>query len=145
MPPRKRAPVSPQSAPGRLGLLQDFLNTARIRKKREEIGSPEELDRWLRRRGLLVGGAALSTADHRRVLAAREALRSLVAANNGARFEPRAVASLDRARQDLRWELRLDADGAPAFEPAEGGVEGALGQLLAEFQAAWIRESSGRG
>lgn len=126
-------------APGRLELVQELLNTARIRKKREEVESPEEVERLLRR-GLLVGDATLTAADHRRMIAVREALRSLTAANNGARFEAVVVARLDRARRDVRWELRLDVDRTPAFEPVDGGVDRALGKLLAAFQEAWVRE-----
>ena len=140
MKPRKPTPSSPKPAPGRLAIVQDFLNTAHIRKKREEIGSPAELERWLRHRELLVSDSPLTPEDHRRVIAAREALRSLAAANNGARFDPAAVEHLGRTLEGMRWQLRLDADATPGFVPDADGVDFALGKLLAEFQTAWIGE-----
>ncbi len=83
--------------------VQAFLNTAPIRKKREEIGSPGELARW-RGRGLLGDGVKLTVADHRRAIGAREALLSLLASNNGATFDPKAIDRLEEALAFRRGE-----------------------------------------
>lgn len=140
MAPGPRGPSGPRPAPGRLEILQDFLNTAPIRKNPDAVGTPGELERWLQGRELLPAGAKLTPADHRRAIAARDALRSLAAANNGVRLDPAAVDRLSSAREGIRWELRLDAGAAPGFEPDAGGIDGALGKLLAHYHAAWILE-----
>ncbi len=123
-------------APGELTLVQAFANTAAARKKREELGSPAELRRWLEHRGLLDGDTQLSPEDHAQALRARRALRSLLAANNGGGREPAAIDLLDEAIAGTRFELALDAGGPARFEPVSAGVRAALGRLLAIVAAA---------
>lgn len=124
------------SAPGELALVQAFANTAASGKKREELGSPAELRRWLEHRGLLDDGSQLSHEDHASVLRARRSIRSLLAANNGGEREPAAVDQLDEALAGTRFELRVDAGGPARFEPVSAGVKAALGRLLAIVAAA---------
>jgi hypothetical protein len=52
--PGGRAP-----APMPLALVQDFVNTEIPEWARDDIGTPADLDAWLRARGLLVGDGAV--------------------------------------------------------------------------------------
>ena len=129
--------AKPDPAPGDLELVQAFLNTAVLRKRHDAISSPSELARWLAQRKLSDSAQEISDADHAKVIAAREAIRASIAANNGYRFDPAAVEALDTAVSDTRYRLTFDTDGAPRFEPTSSGVDGALARLLAIVTVAW--------
>lgn len=109
--------------------------TFRTRKKRDDVGSARDLERWLSRRGLLAAGTRLTPEDRGQAVSARGALRSLLAANNGGSVERGAVDRLDELIADARFQLRFDADGSGRFEPVDQGLVGALGKLL-EFAVA---------
>jgi predicted RNA-binding Zn ribbon-like protein len=62
----------------------------------------------------------------------REALRALLAAHNGGGSAPaQAAATLDQAAGRARMRLHFHGDGGAALVPEAGGVNGALGRLLA--------------
>src|SRR4051812_37474339 len=85
-------------APGRLSLVQAFVNTSydlEAGTGEELLGSPEELRSWLCRRGLLGADARVGVADLRRALDVREGLRALAFANNGIRTREPALRALD--------------------------------------------------
>lgn len=135
---RRKRRVGPESAPGDLEIVRAFINTADFRAKRDELGSPRELERWLARRGLLADGIELTAEDLRRALGVREALRSLLIANNQGRVDPEAVDRLDEALRDTRFELRFDTDGSARFEPISQGLDATLGRLLEIVVAAQL-------
>jgi predicted RNA-binding Zn ribbon-like protein len=58
----------------------------------------------------------------------REALRALLLANHGGAPDAGAVATLDGAG---RLAVAFDAEGRAELVPAEGGVDGVAGALLA--------------
>ncbi|HEX9868883.1 MAG TPA: CGNR zinc finger domain-containing protein [Candidatus Tectomicrobia bacterium] len=118
------------AAPGELELVQAFVNTATPKATAEELRSPRDLARWLSRRGLTSPAAELTDDDLRRAVAAREALRSLLWANNGGELDAGAFERLDRAISGARFQLRFDRDGTVRFEPVVGGLDAALGTLL---------------
>lgn len=117
-------------APGELELVQAFVNTATPRATAEELRGPRDLARWLSRRGLTSAAAELTDEDLRRAVAAREALRSLLWANNEGELDAGAYDRLDRAVSDARFRLRFDRDGTVRFEPVAEGLDAALGTLL---------------
>ncbi len=70
--------------------------------------------------------------DLRRAVELREALRAALLANNeGVAPEPATVAVLNRIAERAKLVTRFDEHGEAALEPASGGVDGALGRLLA--------------
>lgn len=123
-------------APGRLALVQDFVNTADLLEGSEELGDPEALAAWLADRALLEPGAPVAQADLEHALALREALRRLLLANNGARVYPLDLATLNRAALESSLRPRYQADGGVRLEPEAAGVAGALGRLLGIATAA---------
>lgn len=124
-------PGGRQPAPGPLATVQAFINTTDIEGGTEELASPGALRDWLAARGLLPTGATLGDDDLDRALAAREALRDLLAANHGDPVEPSAVETLNRLAPAAALRVRFSPDGRAALAPAAPGLDGALGRLLA--------------
>ena len=78
------------------------------------------------------GGLAVGPADLRRAIDFREALRAVLLANNdGGAPGPAAVAVLNRIAERAKLVTHFDERGAATLEPVSGGIDGALGRLLA--------------
>jgi predicted RNA-binding Zn ribbon-like protein len=123
-------------APGPLALVQAFVNTYDVEPRREELTSPEVLRAWLVDHGLLHDAEPLSDADLHRTLEAREALRALLEANNGAPVDAAAVTTLNRIAEGAHLRVQFERDGHAQLAPAAGGVDTALGRLLAIVSTA---------
>lgn len=130
-------PGGREAAPGPLALVQAFVNTAASEGDRrwEAIGDPDSLRSWLGRRGLLAEDGPVGEADVGRALELREALRALLAANNGREVPAPAVATLNGMAGRAGLVVRFRADGRAAPVPTSGGTAGALGGILAAVQA----------
>ena len=130
-------PGGRRAAPGTLALVQAFVNTGAAEGDLhwEAIADPSSLRSWLVRRGLLEDGAPVGVADVARAREVREALRALLAANNGGAVDPAAVETLNRAALRTELTVRFGADGRAALEPGAGGVDGAIGAVLAAAHA----------
>jgi predicted RNA-binding Zn ribbon-like protein len=131
-----------EPAPGRLGLLQRFLNTVAPEWKQEMLHSPQRLRIVLAELDLVSPAAAVSEDDLRRALELREALRSLALANNGIPAVPEAEHVVEQAAAGALG-IRF-VDGVPRLVGTERGVAGALATLagiVAEAAAAgtWPR------
>jgi predicted RNA-binding Zn ribbon-like protein len=118
-------------APGPLALVQAFVNTYDVEPHLEDLHGPEALRAWLVDHGLLHAGGTLSDADVHRALAAREALRTMLEANNGAPVDAAAVTTLNRSADDARLRVQFARDGRAQLEPVASGVDAALGRILA--------------
>jgi predicted RNA-binding Zn ribbon-like protein len=125
-------------APGALALVQTFVNTYDVAPRREELNSAQALRAWLVEHGLLHEdeGEPLSDADLHRALEAREALRALLEANNGAPVDAAAVTTLNRIAEGAHLRVQFERDGHAQLAPAAGGVDTALGRLLAIVSTA---------
>jgi predicted RNA-binding Zn ribbon-like protein len=128
-------------APGRLALVQAFLNShydLETAHGAELLHSPAALVAWLGRAGLLDEPSENDADAHdlRRALAVREGLRALAAGSGGGgrlahdgRERPRL---LELATHGAGVEVRPGPDGGLHFVAAPtAGVSGALGVLLA--------------
>ena len=114
--PNERPP-----APGRLRLVQRFVNTVDYEHGREALHSPARLRALLVELGLLAPNARVTADDLRAAHELREALRALALANNGAKTDVVVEAP------DL--VATVEAGGA-ALESQAGGVEGAFATLV---------------
>jgi predicted RNA-binding Zn ribbon-like protein len=149
VPPRRPLPADFSShrgpdrepAPGRLRLVEEFVNTANHLRGAELLTDGPALSRWLASRGLLDGDGA-DDADLRRAATLREALRALLRAP-GVR-DPAAAEALERAGARARLGLRVDADGSVRLVAAAPGVDGALGTILAAVHDASVDGSLAR-
>jgi predicted RNA-binding Zn ribbon-like protein len=109
-----------EPAPGRLALVQAFVNTVDLEHGREMLSSPERLSTVLGELGLLEGSVRATRANLARAFTLRHALRSLALANNGGTAAPALEAQL---------VVRIDRDAA-ALTPARRDVDGALAELV---------------
>ena len=139
-------PGGREAAPGSLALVQAFANTVAEEGhfRWEAIGDPDSLRSWLKGRGLLAGGELVWEADVARAKEVRAALRSLLAANNGRGADPAAIRELNLAAERARLTVRFGADGRATLEPDAGGVDGALGRVLAAVHAGMEEGTWGR-
>ena len=125
-------PGGREPAPGGLRLVQAFVNSVDAEHGPDLFGDAAGLAEWLDRRGL---AADVGPDDPAAAREAREALRALLHANNGAPHDPAAEAVLDRAARRAGLE---PAFGAAALVPRAGGVDGAIGRVLAAAFAAML-------
>jgi predicted RNA-binding Zn ribbon-like protein len=125
-------------APGRLALVQAFVNTLDVESGRDAVSLPEGLARWLRRHGLLEEEVVLAEVDVERTIALREALRALLLAHHeaGAEAPAEAVATVNDLARSATLTVRLAGEGATALTPASDGLAGAHAQILAAVHDA---------
>jgi predicted RNA-binding Zn ribbon-like protein len=132
--PGGRAP-----APGRLALLQSFINSHYDLERehgRDLLDSPPALAAWLTRHGLqTTRHPRLTEQDRLRAVAVREGLRELARANGvnaRAQPDPEALSSLNAAAERAAVEFRFDRAGRPHLTPtARASLNRALGDVLA--------------
>ena len=124
-----------EPAPDELAVIEAFVNTVDLEDGDEALSIPAALGDWLAAHGLAEPGEAFSHEDLAAAIAVREALRALLLANNGGPEAPSAHAVLDAA---ARRAGLVPAFGPAALVPAAGGLDGALGQVLAVAFAAML-------
>ncbi|HKH12675.1 MAG TPA: CGNR zinc finger domain-containing protein [Rubrobacter sp.] len=139
-------PGGREAAPGPLALVQAFVNTVATEGdlRWEAFADPDSLRSWLARRGLLEGKESVVKADVGRAREVREALRALLATNDGHRMDAGSVGTLNGAAERARLTARFGADGGVALEAGAGGVDGAIGQVLAAAHAGMEEGTWGR-
>jgi predicted RNA-binding Zn ribbon-like protein len=125
-------PGGREPAPGGLRFVQAFVNSVDLEHGPDLFDEEAGLVEWLDRRGLATRVAEDDLAAAREV---RDALRALLLANNGAPPDPGAEAVLDRAARRAQLEPEF---GAAALVPRAGGVDGAIGRVLAAAFAAML-------
>jgi len=130
-------PGDREPAPGRLALVQMLVNTVDREHGPDLLADVTGLADWLAARGLLEPGMVPSAADLQGARELREALRALLHANNGAMEEPgaRGVLEAAAARAELRPSFPTEG---PELVPGRGGVDGALGRVVAAAFAAML-------
>ena len=133
-------------APGRLELLQRFINSHNHDFPREwdRIGTPERAEAWLRQKRLVAPGDRISDADVARLRELREAIRALAIANQGGQSGAAATDIIRRLSGTAQLSVSIDDTGRTALEPARGGVDGAVATLLgilheAQLSGDWSR------
>ena len=121
-----------KAAPGPLALVQALVNTqyGQGRRAHVELTSPEQLRAWLVAHRLLADGTPVTEGDFRRVLQLREALRSLLRANNETEMLASQVDVLNRLSSNAPLTVRFHHDGLPTLEPDIAGVDGTLARLV---------------
>ena len=122
--------------PHELDLLIEFVNTRDVEEATDELQTTAGLAGWLAARGLLARGASASEDELRRAVELREALRSLMLANNGAEPDVRAASLLEQAARAGDLCVHFEPDGSVRVAPDEPGVDGALAKLLIPISAA---------
>ena len=125
-------------APGRLALLQRFINSSNhdFPPDWDRIGTGTKARAWLRQKGLVAPGDRITDTDAARLRELREAIRALVVANRAGR-PPAAALEVVRAR-GAEVRVAIDDAGRTVLEPTRPGVDGAVATLLAILHEAQI-------
>jgi predicted RNA-binding Zn ribbon-like protein len=133
-------------APGRLELLQRFINSHNhdFPPEWDRIGTPQRAGAWLRQKRLVAPGDRVSDADVARLRELREAMRALALANHGGRSDAAAADVIRRVSGAAVLNVAMDEDGRTALQPARRGVDGAVATLLgilheAQLSGQWSR------
>jgi predicted RNA-binding Zn ribbon-like protein len=132
-------------APGRLELLQRFINSHNPKPPEwERIGTKDEAQAWLQAKRLVAAGERISEADAARLHELREAIRALAIANQGGHPDPTAVEVVRKAAGPARLRVAIDDGGRTALEPEPRGIDGAVATLLgilheAQLSGQWAR------
>jgi len=155
MPASRRREVSPGPdiglAPGDLGTLQAFVNTLDIEQGTDALGSPADLDAWLRQAGLASdSGSPSGQRELDLALELREALRGVLRTHVTRRNSPwqpgqavglsasgaddvtgsSALARVADVAAAMRTGIEVDSDGRIVVVPAGTGAAAALTRLL---------------
>jgi predicted RNA-binding Zn ribbon-like protein len=130
-----------EAAPGALGLIQAFVNTADLEPSVEALSDPHALRGWLVERGLMALNQPATDADLKHAVAVREAIRGAIGANSGGSVYPVDIATLNGAVSASRLIPRFGSNGKARLEPQASGVDGALGRIVAAVFAAMNEEA----
>jgi predicted RNA-binding Zn ribbon-like protein len=133
-------------APGRLELLQRFINTHNhdFPADWDRIGTATKAQTWLRKYQLIGPRDAVSPGDARRLRELREALRALIVAHQHGEPDPSAAQLVRGAADRAHVRVGVDDEGHTALEPVEPGADGAVATLLgilheAQLSGDWAR------
>jgi hypothetical protein len=137
-----RAHDDTPAAPGRLDLLQRFLNLHdHAPGVADDRPPPTAMVReCLVEEGLLVLDAPYGPAEHARVMELFDAVHGGLRARDAAEPTDAFVRRIDALSQRVGFRLRFVDE--PALEPAADGVDGAIGRLLAivflaQLEGSW--------
>ena len=128
-------------APGRLELLQRFLNTwnHELPGDWDRLGTPAKARTWLRAKNLVSASARITALDAACLRELREALRSVVVANHATNQPPSAaLAALRRTSRSAVLRIELDDRGRTQLEPTRNGLDGAAATLLSIVHEAHL-------
>jgi hypothetical protein len=119
------------AAPGRLDVLQRFLNLhEHVAGTTDDRPPPPEMVReYLVDAGLLEPSAPYDARDHAAAMDLFDALHGLLLAQRSGAPTAPLTRRIEEAAGRATFELRFGEK--PALEPAGGGVDGAIGRLLA--------------
>lgn len=132
-----------QMAPGRLELVRRFVNSRDLEQETDELAEAANAADWLADRGLPVPEGSIAEQDRERLVAVREALRTMLLANNSGDPPPEtALNTLNEQAHEAALGLRFDADGAELVSTC-GGVDSTIAQLLAVVHES-MREGTWR-
>src|SRR3954451_19821832 len=133
-------------APGRLELLQRFINSYNhdFPPDWDRIGTKAKTKAWLGQKGLVAPDDQVTAASAARLRELREAIRALAIANQGGPPEPAALDVIRTASRAARLRVAIDDRGQTALEAEHRGVDGAVGTLLgilyeAQLTGEWAR------
>jgi predicted RNA-binding Zn ribbon-like protein len=128
-------------APGRLELVQRFVNTWNhdFPASWDRIGTPEKAASWLGAKRLVARDAPITAADVDRLRRIREAIRSLAISHHDDATPPRgAVRILDEEASRVRMAISISRGGSTSLNGAGDGIDAAVATLLAILHEAQL-------
>ncbi len=136
--PWNHLPGGRSPAPGPLRLVQALVNTTNLESGQDAIEDAAGLRIWLTQHELISSRARVTGQDAQRARELREALRRLLMANAGeaGAADPSRVIGPAADRAGLTLGVR--DGGRLELQPRAGGVDGAVGRILAAAHAAML-------
>ncbi|MFI8308366.1 CGNR zinc finger domain-containing protein [Streptomyces sp. NPDC085927] len=140
-----RQPGDRAVAPGRLALVQDFVNSVNVEFGPDEFATAEGFHSWMEHNGFPRLQADPDELDRRTAVLLREGLRSLLRENNGAEPDPRARATVEHIARDCPVVAAFDGPaGRMEIRPAMNDVRGVMAAVLASvvqsvYDGTWER------
>jgi predicted RNA-binding Zn ribbon-like protein len=133
-------PGGRRKAPGRLELLQRFINSHNhdFPPEWDRIGTKAKAQAWLREKRLVKDGDRISEADAARLRELREAIRALAIANQGEQPAAAATDVVREAARTARLRIAIDDAGRTALESEARGIDAAVATLLAILHEAQL-------
>jgi len=123
-----------KTAPGRLELVQRFVNTA-LPDRADRIAAPEALASWLIKFKMLAPGVAASKTETNTAQSLRRLLRKAIARN----LDAIEQQQLNEVANHLKVSVFFDSAGLPGLKADRDSVQGALAQLLEAASQAQLR------
>lgn len=123
--------IGDKPAPGRLKLVQAFLNSTNTKSGRDDFSSPAALKEWLVDEQLIPAKAVVAESDVRQATAVRDALIRLIETRSDGTIDPSAVDVLNRSTRSAQMCVSFGPEGRVQLEPLAPAVDGALGRLIA--------------
>ncbi len=130
-------PGGREPAPGRLRLVQAFLNSVDLEDGHEAFGSVAGLHDWIVAHGLVGAELRIAEGDRERAILLREGLRDLLAAHTGEPVPADARDHVNAVLEGASLSVRFAEDG-PGLQSMASGIDGVFGQLAAIVHAAAI-------
>lgn len=126
------------------------MNTRDLESGDDALAAPADAARWLRAHGLLEPRERVTSSEAARFRAVREAIRSLLLANNDGEVDAVALAALNRAADRCELGARFDADGTIGVTGRGRGIDGVIAAVLAIVlesvaDGSWPRLKACRG
>jgi predicted RNA-binding Zn ribbon-like protein len=134
-----------RTAPGELERVRRFVNTRQVGHGTDLLSDTEGVAEWFAAEGLAAGELQATRAELARAIELREALRAVLVAHNVGESAPAdASRTLDATARRARLRLQFEDDGGASLVPEAGGIDGALGRLVAIVhdsiaQGTWTR------
>jgi len=125
-----REPVD-RPAPGRLELVRAFVNTQDMEKGTDRLGDPGAAATWLGAAELLPAGAHVGRDAFAWIVQVREAFRAVLVAHADGGPAHGAVEVLNEVAADAGVVARLCGPDEAAPVVTAGGIDGAMGHLVA--------------
>lgn len=131
-----------REAPARLEVVRRFCNTQNMESGADLLRSPQELARYLVAEGFRVGDRPLGSKALSQVLGLRAALRAMVTASAEPEACAAALATFDRAAENVRVRVRLSP--YVHLAPVRDGVDAFLTRIVdavfvAHVDGTWRR------
>ncbi|MBV8194833.1 MAG: CGNR zinc finger domain-containing protein [Candidatus Dormibacteraeota bacterium] len=125
--------MSDPKAPGRLGLVEELVNSVELPDGEDELATPATTARWLRAHG--EHAAVVTEAERVRLVDLREALRDLLEVNGGAAVAPERIQVVTQMINAAGLNTVISAEGA-RLVPGGQGVQRFIGEIAVAMVAA---------
>jgi predicted RNA-binding Zn ribbon-like protein len=133
-------------APGRLELLQRFINTwnHELPTTWDRIGTPRRAQAWLRQRGLITRQDTITPAGVEHLRMFRESLRTIIGANDTEPHDPAVIDAVQAASRSATLAIAIDERGRTSLHANGTSADRAIGVLLgimhdAQLSGDWRR------